>query len=446
MIKIKTNKNQKSICFYFQVHQPYRLSETYFFEENAPKNYFEGPKNVKNKEVFEKVAQKCYIPATTLILELLKTHLEFRVTYSFSGTFLDQCEEYGKIGKTVLDLFKKVVKTGQVEVLSETSYHSLSFLYSKEEFAEQIKNHTERIQKIFGVMPRVFRNTELIYNNEVGEFVRQLGFEGMLAEGWEKYLEKRSPNFLYTNKKVALHKEDQLIAKKIREKKKEKEDFVVFLKNYRLSDDIAFRFGNKQWESHPLTCEKFAKWVSETEGEVIHLFMDYETLGEHQWEDTGIFTFLKNLPEALIKKEIGFKTPSEELDSLETKGIYDVPFYLSWADSERDLSAWLENEIQKSALQELSHFEKLLHAHKKSKAKEMQELIRDFRRLQTSDHLYYMCTKYWNDGDVHKYFSPYSSEHSPYEAYIHFMNTIRSLHERFKILISSSSKNGKKRK
>lgn len=422
-------QNQKNICFYFQVHQPYRLSETSFFDEDESGHLFHGPQNATNRDIFEKVARKCYLPATRMLLELLEKYPEFRVSFSLSGVFLDQCEEYGAIGKEVLFLFKEIAKTGQAEILCETYFHSLAFLFSKEEYGAQIQLQAKKIEKLFGQKPKVFRNTELIYNNDLAEFIRQMGFESMLAEGWDQYLGGRSPNHLYQSHSVEIHKEDSRIAKKHKIGRAKKQ-FPVLLKNYKLSDDIAFRFSNKGWEEHPLTVDKYVHWLNATEGETINLFMDYETLGEHQWEDTGIFEFLRHLPQKCLENGIGFRTPSETIKALEIQGVYDVPHYMSWADTDRDLSAWLENEIQKSALEEIAGLEGLIHPHKENTDEEMGKLLEEFRRLQTSDHFYYMCTKYFQDGDVHKYFSPYESEHSPYEAYIHFMNTLRKLHKR----------------
>lgn len=434
--------HNKNICLYFQVHQPYRLSETSFFEEDESDDLFRGPKNSTNRFVFEKVAKKCYIPATNMLLDLLHEHPEFRVAFSLSGVFLDQCEEYDETGQQVLSLFKKIARTGQAEFLCETYHHSLAFLFSKEEYGEQIKLQSQKIKKLFGIKPKIFRNTELIYNNELSEFIREMGFEGMLAEGWDPYLGGRTPNYLFQNQQVALHPADKKIARKYKIAAAKKE-LAILLKNYKLSDDIAFRFSNKSWEEHPLTTEKYAQWLDATEGETINLFMDYETLGEHQWEDTGIFDFFKHLPKTLLEKGIGFRTPSETIKALNVHGKYDVPEYLSWADTDRDLSAWLDNDIQRSALHELSELEKLIHPHKNKTGKVITSLLQDFRRLQTSDHFYYMCTKYFNDGDVHKYFSPYDSEHSPYEAYIHYMNTLRRMHQRVSALIPTKIKTKK---
>lgn len=419
-----TTSFPKSICFYFQVHQPYRLSDCSFFHTHGQINHFEGPEKFRNKDVFEKVARKCYLPATELFLELLKKYPEFRVSFSLSGVFLEQCQEYPELGKKVLKLFQKIAKTGRAEFLAETYFHSLSFLYSKQEYAEQIHMHSRKIEELFGVTPKVFRNTELIYNNELAEFIRQMGYQGMIAEGWDHYLDGETPNVLHAAKPVFLNEDDFAIAKSYKIQGEIQNPLPLLLKNYKLSDDLAFRFGNKGWEEYPLDAPKFAAWLDAEPGETINLFMDYETIGEHQWEDTGIFEIFRHLPEHMLKRNIGFHTPSEAIERLTHSKHYDVHHYLSWADSERDLSAWLENDIQKSALDELTKMEQLFHPHKSSDKKELQALLHDFRKMQTSDHLYYMCTKYWSDGDVHKYFSAYDS---PYEAYINFMNTLRLL-------------------
>ncbi|MBI5414184.1 polysaccharide deacetylase family protein [Candidatus Peregrinibacteria bacterium] len=432
------NSPNKRVCLYFQVHQPYRLAECSFFKKRGEVDHFAGPEKYRNRDIFEKVARKCYIPATKLFLELVKKYPEFRVSYSISGVFLEQCEEYQELGKEILDLFRKLAETGQVEFFAETYFHSLSFLYSKEEFAEQIKLHMKKIKQLFGYTPKVFRNTEFIYNNEIGEFIRQMGFKGMLVEGWDHFLRGQNPHEILGAYPVPIHPEDTKIAQTFSLSKKSEKVLPLLLKNYKLSDDLAFRFSDRNWSEYPLNAPKFATWIDQIYGETINLFMDYETIGEHQWEDTGIFEIFRHLPEELLKRNIGFHTPSEAIKHLPIRGTYDVPHYLSWADTERNLSAWLENDIQKSALEALSECEKLFHPHKKSRKKEVQKLLHDFRKMQTSDHLYYMSTKYWNDGDVHKYFSAFES---PYEAYIHFMNTLRMMKEQFvEITLSAKRK------
>jgi alpha-amylase len=382
------------ICFYFQVHQPHRLKNFSIFDLGKNKNYFDDK---KNKEVMEKVARKCYIPMNNLLLKLIKKYNgKFKVSFSISGTAIEQFEKYAP---EVLDSFKQLAKTGCVDFLSETYYHSLSFLYSKEEFKEQVEMHQKKIKELFGVKPKIFRNTELVFSNEVAHEVEKMGFKAVLAEGAEKILGWRSPNFVYTAKGTKLK---------------------LLLKNYKLSDDIAFRFSNKGWEEHPLTAPKFGQWVHSTNGngEVINLFMDYETFGEHQWEDTGIFNFVEQLPEEILNHpDGGFLTVSEAI-TMDSKDEVDFPYYVSWADTERDLTAWLGNDIQKNSIKELYDIEKFV------KSTKNEELIETWRKLTTSDHFYYMCTKWFNDGDVHKYFSPYDS---PYDCFISFMNVLNDL-------------------
>lgn len=421
------NTESKSICVYFQLHQPYRLSDCSFFADDVTHSMFDGPAGYRNEDVFNKVADKCYIPATELFLELLHNHPDFHVSYSLSGVFIEQCEQFKGKGHYILELFEKMIDTGRVEILSETYYHSLAFLYSKLEYAEHIHLHAQKIHERFGVCPRVFRNTELIYSNELAEFVRNMGFQGILAEGWDPHLGAKEPQYIRSARKVKIHPDEERIARQFAVSRKPKDTLPVLLKNYKLSDDVAFRFGNKGWAEYPLTAEKYAHWLSAMEGDTINLFMDYETIGEHQWEDTGIFDFFRALPEEVAKYNIGFHTPIQAIAKHSMHGVYDVPHFVSWADSERDLSAWAENEIQSSAIEALSHFEQQLHPLKESKSSEIRELLHEYRKLQTSDHLYYMCTKYWSDGDVHKYFSPYES---PYEAYITFMNSLRLLTRR----------------
>ncbi|MBN1258777.1 glycoside hydrolase family 57 protein [Candidatus Peregrinibacteria bacterium] len=419
---MKPRQNKKSVCFYFQVHQPYRLSKCNVFEIGAKSDYFKGPWNHENQKVFEKVAHKCYLPTNALILELLNRYPEFKVSYSFSGVFLEQCEKFGEVGKQVLDSFKKIVATGRAEVLCETYYHSLAWLFSKEEFALQIKKHLKMVYRHFRKKPSIFRNTELIYNNEIAEFIREMGFKGILAEGWDHYLDWRSPNYLYTPQKTDLHPEDRRIAKTNAIRKTVSSALPLLLKNYKLSDDIAFRFSNRGWNQWPMTADKFASWTDAADGNTVNLFMDYETFGEHQWEDTGIFEFMRHLPNELLKRNIVFRTPSETVKALKPVGVLDVPYLMSWADMERDLSAWCSNEMQEAALKRIFDLERrvkdLLPYLPKTK---QEELLSVWRKMQTSDHFYYMCTKYWNDGDVHAYFSPYES---PYDAFITYMNTL----------------------
>lgn len=387
-----------SICFYFQVHQPFRMVNYPVFDIGKHSEYFD---DAKNEEITKKVAKKCYIPANRLMLDLIeRTNGKFKIAYSISGTALEQFEKYAP---EVIDSFRELAKTGCVEFLGETYYHSLSFFYSRKEFEEQVRMHGKKIRKLFGQKPRVFRNTELTYNNEVGRAAEKMGYKAVLAEGWDKILEWRSPNFVY----------NPLGSKKIK----------LLLKNYKLSDDIAFRFSNRGWKEWPLTAEKYSAWIASMQGQTINLFMDYETIGEHQWEDTGIFGFLEKLPFELLKyNHLEFKTPSE-IAKMDSVAQLNVPYTVSWADLERDLSAWTGNKMQESALQELYSLERPI---KRSGDKKMLE---HWRKLQTSDHYYYMCVKYFADGDVHKYFNPYDT---PYESYINFMNIMNDIMQRVK--------------
>jgi alpha-amylase len=388
----------KSVCFYFQVHQPYRVKRYRVFDIGNDPEYFNdrGESDLNNRKIVEKVARKSYIPATRLILHLLKTHPEFKVSYSFSGIALEQIERYAP---EALDLFKQVVETGRAEVLAETYFHSLAFFYSQPEFERQVAMHRDLIKKIFGVWPRVFRNTELSYRNDLAHWADRNGYAGIIAEGWDPILGWRSPNYVYT----------PVGAKNVR----------LLMKNYRLSDDVAFRFSSKSWSEWPLTTEKYGQWLGEADGDTVNLFMDYETFGEHQWEDTGIFHFLEALPGQVFKNPgLDFKTPSEVIAAYDSKDQIDMPHVVTWADTDRDLTAWVGNPMQEAAIKAVYDLEDQVHQVNDHK------LLEDWRRLQTSDHFYYMCTKWFSDGDVHAYFSPYES---PYDAYIAYMNALSDL-------------------
>ncbi len=382
-----------SVCFYFQLHQPFRLRRYSVFD--ADQNYFD---DAMNGEICRRVAQRCYLPANQCMLNLLREHEgRFRIAFSLSGVLIDQLEMYAP---EVIESFQRMAETGCVEFLAETYHHSLAFLYSRDEFAAQVALHQEKIRTLLGCESTTFRNTELIYNNEIGETVHNLGFKTILAEGADHVLGYRSPDCVYHPPNVPLR---------------------ILLKNYRLSDDIAFRFGNRAWAEWPLTAEKFTNWVNRVNGDGynVNLFMDYETFGEHQWEDTGIFDFLNRLPAEILRHEgNGFKMPREVAAENEPIGEFDSPHLISWADAERDLSAWLGNAMQSNALQDLYALESAV----KSSGDDI--LLCDWRRLQTSDHFYYMCTKYFADGEVHSYFNPYES---PYDSYINFMNVLDNL-------------------
>ena len=353
-----------TVCPYFHVHQPYRIKHFRVFDIGNDNEYFNDSSetDLNNRRIIEKVANKSYRPTNKILQELLDTHPEFRFALSFSGTVLDQFEEYAP---DVLESFQKLVSSGRVEILADTYHHSLAFFYSVPEFERQVNQHKERIQQLFGVSPKVFRNTELSYRNDLAKWCEDNGYVGIMAEGWEKYLGWRSPNFLYNPPNT--------------------QKIKVLLKNYKLSDDVAFRFGNQGWASWPLSAETYADWIHahHGDGQTINLFMDYETFGEHQWEDTGIFNFLRALPALLMKHpDTTFKTPTETVASYDSVGEIDVPDILTWADTDRDLTAWTGNDIQRDAIGSIYGMEsQVMKTENKS-------LIETWRKLQTSDHFY----------------------------------------------------------
>lgn len=389
-----------SVCPYFHVHQPYRIKQYRVFDIGRDNQYFNdaSESDLNNRKIVEKVADKSYRPMNAVLAELLEQHPEFRFALSFSGTVLDQFEEYTP---DVLESFQKLVATGRVEILADTYHHSLSFFYSVPEFERQVAKHAQRIHELFNYTPRVFRNTELSYRNDLAKWCEDNGYLGIMAEGWDPVLGWRSPNYVY--QPVGCDR------------------IKLLLKNYKLSDDVAFRFGNQGWESWPLDAPTYSSWINSHhgDGQTINLFMDYETFGEHQWEDTGIFDFMRNFPNEVMQHgETTFKTPTETILDYEAVGQVDVPHILTWADTDRDLTAWTGNDIQRDAIRAIYELEfDVMRS-------EDEDIIETWRKLQTSDHFYYMCTKWFNDGDVHAYFSPYQS---PYDAYIAFMNSLSDL-------------------
>jgi alpha-amylase len=392
-----------NVCFYFQVHQPRRLRNYSVFDIGKNSDYYNDD---ANQEILKRIVEKCYIPMNDLLFNLIKKHNgAFKVSFSISGTALEQ---FKKFAPDVLDSFKKLAKTGCVDFLSETYNHSLSFLFSEREFTEQVMLHKKAILDNFGVIPKVFRNTELIFNNDIAHFCEKIGFSGVLAEGADNILEWRSPNYLYTSRGS--------------------KNVKLALKNYKLSDDIAFRFSNRAWTEYPLTPKKFAGWIHacSDNADVINLFMDYETFGEHQWEETGIFEFMENLPDEIFALGDSFCTVTESIESFTPSTELDIQCPISWADQERDLSAWMGNKIQVSALKRIYDLEEDI------KASGDEDLLKDWRNMTTSDHFYYMCTKWFNDGDVHKYFNPYDS---PYDAFIIMMNVCNDIQLRLKDLL-----------
>ena len=382
---------KKSVCLYFQVHQPNRLRQYRFFDIGKNSHYYD---DFTNRTILRRIAQKCYLPMNELLLQQIEEQKgAFKVAFSITGTALEQFDRYCP---EVLDSFKKLAATGCVEFLSETYYHSLSSLASESEFKHQVAKHKEAIEKYFGVTPTTFRNTELIYSDSIANMVGDLGFKTILTEGAKHVLGWQSPNYLY---KATTKKNQKLL-----------------LRNSGLSDDIAFRFSNKGWENWPLTTDKFVSWLKSGDGEIVNLFMDYETFGEHQAASTGILDFMKYLPAAVLADgEFEFVTPARAARKHKPVAPLCIPDAISWADEERDTSAWLGNELQNEA------FNKLYSLSEKLAILNDAELWSDFGHLQESDHFYYMCTKYFSDGAVHKYFNPYDT---PFEAFINYMNVL----------------------
>lgn len=389
----------KAIVLYLHVHQPYRIRHYTVFDTGADHDYFTAPYESpeSNERILQKVAQKSYLPTNARLLQMLQDNPQFKLSLSITGTVIEQLEKWSPES---LESFKRLTETGRVEIVAETYHHSLAFFYSRAEFEMQVDMHKRKVQEVFGQTPQVFRNTELSYNNDVAYWADRAGYIGVLTEGWDPILGWRSPNFVYR----------PIYTNQIR----------LLMKNYKLSDDIAFRFGDRNWAEWPLTADKFSHWLSEDQDATnFNLFMDYETFGEHQWDESGIFGFLEHLPKEWLKTpDHTFMTVSEVIDSNEPVDQIDVPQTITWADTERDLSAWLGNAMQAGSIKSLYDLQD------KVIASNDLALIEDWRRLQTSDHFYYMCTKYFNDGDIHAYFSPYET---PYEAYINFMNAYRDL-------------------
>jgi alpha-amylase len=390
-----------SVCLYFQVHQPCRLRRYSFFDVGHIHNYED---ETENRRILDRVTQKCYLPANALLLKLIEEQQgKFRIAFSLSGTVLDQIE---RSRPDVLESFQRLAATGCVEFLNETDSHSLAFLFSPREFKAQVLLHRARILALFDQDSRTFRHTELIYSNDLAIAVEKLGYAVILAEGTEKILGRRSPNRVYRPAGSG----------KLR----------LLLRNYRLSDDVAFRFSDRRWAEYPITAAKYAHWIHRIRREesVVNLFMDYETFGEHQWEETGIFQFLSTLPGEILRHPgFRFVTPAEAAAGHHPAGEIDCPEFISWADEERDTTAWLGNAMQQDAAQTLYKMESAIRRRKD------ENLFKTWRMLQTSDHFYYMCTKWFSDGDVHRYFNPYES---PYEAYINYMNILDDLSQSIK--------------
>lgn len=407
--------NSRGIVLYLHVHQPWRVRNYDIFDVASKHNYFSesASPDQDNELIFHKVADKSYKPMNHLLEKLLNDHPDFKVSLSITGTFIEQAEQFDP---SVLDSFKRLVDTGRVEILSETYHHSLAFFYDRNEFEAQVERHRQKIREVFGVETRVFRNTELAYNNELAKWADDYGFNGIIAEGWDDVLGWRSPNYVYRPVNTG--------------------NIKLLMKNYRLSDDIAFRFSDRGWADWPLTADKYHRWASTAleDAPLLNLFMDYETFGEHQWAEDGIFEFFEQFVRHWVSRpDQKFYTISEAIEANEPQGEISVTQTVTWADSERDLSAWLGNNLQHEAMKYIYDMtERVLRTGDG-------QLIDDWRKLQTADHVYYMSTKHADDGSVHSYFSPYSS---PYEAFLNYMNAIRDIRWRTDNLLGSGVYDG----
>lgn len=395
--------SKRGLVLYLHVHQPWRVRDYSVFETGVVHDYFrEGTDHyAANEVIFNKVVEKSYRPMNALLKKILDSQPDFKISLSISGVFLEQAEAWAP---DVIDSFRALVDTGRVEIVAETYYHSLAFFYSDSEFERQVDLHRNKIRELFGVETTAFRNTELAYNDRLAKWADEKGFKVIITEGWDKVLGWRSPNYVYRPDGT--------------------QQIKLLMKNYKMSDDIAFRFGNRDWSEWPLSADRYTTWANDAlgDGDVLNLFMDYETFGENVWDDTGIFNFFETFVEQWAKNEHNtFYTITEAAEAFDSSDSVSMPDTVTWADAERDLSAWLGNSMQQEAMRHLYNLEDdVLRS-------DNTDLISDWRRLTTSDHPYYMSTKYSSDGDVHAYFSPYES---PYDAFLYYMNAVRDVRYR----------------
>ncbi|MEM0445510.1 MAG: alpha-amylase [Nitrososphaerota archaeon] len=397
------------VCLAFEVHQPFRLNIRLKSEalsragvDAVPELYLD---ETLNREIFLRVARKCYIPANNIILkaidEAASTGRDFKVNFSISGVFLEQAERWAP---EIIDQFQKMVSTGRVELLEQTYYHSLASLYGpdSDEFREQVKMHREAMLSYFGYEPRVFENTELLYNNSVARSVREMNYKGIIIEGVERVLGGRSPNYAYTPPNS---------------------DLKILTRNYRLSDDIAFRFSERTWPGYPLTADKYAAWLSAIEGDYVLIFMDYETFGEHHWPESGIHEFLRHLPREVLRyQHLSFNTASEIVDAAEPRGVISVGDLetISWADVEKSTDAWLSNPMQITCFNALKRMERVVRSSRSER------LIRAWRLLQISDQLYYMYARHGPSGVVHAYFG-YTDQMNMFYSFLRAVSHLQAL-------------------
>lgn len=381
----------KAICFYFQIHQPFRLKRYRFFDIGNDHYYYD---DFANDDIVTRIAQRSYIPAAESLLKMLNDYPDFRCALSVTGVALEQLEQYVP---EFIDLLKKLAATGRVEFLAETYAHSLSSLIDPEEFANQVKVHDAKIYELFGQKPKVLRNTELIYCDELAPQILSMGYKGVITEGAKHILGWKSPNYVYS----------AASAPKLK----------ILLRNSKLSDDISSRFSNPDWDAYPLTADKYIDWIASTppEEQIVNLFMNLETFGEFQVRETGIFQFLEALPMFAKERGVEFWTPTEAVSKLKPVGELSIMHPISWTDESRDTTAWLGNKLQNEA------FSKLYSVSERVRLCDDRRLKQDWYYLQAADHLFYMATKHFADGAAHSSFSPYET---PFQAFTNYMNVL----------------------
>ena len=397
----------KSICLFFQVHQPFRHRRYRFFDIGNDHYYYDDYANATS---VREIVDKSYLPANKLLLKLIKKMAgKFRVSFSITGTALDQFELYAP---KVIESFQKLAATSHVEFLTETYSHSLSSLKNRQTFENQVRLHEKKIFELFGQKPKVFRNTEMIYSDEIGAQIFQMGYKAMLTEGARHVLGWKSPNFLYVNAQNPRLK--------------------VLMRNFKLSDDLALRFSNPAWSEYPLTAGKFTGWLNglDDREEVVNLFLGYDSLGKRHPEESGIFEFMEHwVPDVLKQKNFKFSTPSQVIEELQPVSVVSVPNPISWVDEERDLTAWLGNDMQREA------FGKLYDLSERISQCVNSELLKDWNYLQSSDHFHYMSTKFFSHGESGNHFNPFES---PFEAFINYMNVLSDFKLRLKAVVPES--------
>lgn len=382
----------KSVCFYFQIHQPFRLKRYRFFDIGRDHYYYD---DFANDDIITRIAERSYMPMAQTLLDMIEqSNHTFKCAISITGTAIEQLQQYVP---EFIDMLKKLSDTGCVEFLSETYSHSLASLEDTEEFIRQVKEHDSLIHTLFGQKPKVIRNTELIYDDDIASLIASMGFRGAITEGAKHILGWKSPDFVYC----------AAGAPKLK----------LLLKNDKLSNDISRNFANTDWDEYPLRADKYMDWIAAlpTDHQIVNLFLSMETFGEFLPQETGIFDFMRALPRFAAERGISFITPTDAIMKFTPVDTISVPYPLSWSDGVSDVSAWKGNILQKEALEKLYSVAERVNMCTDKRIKQ------DWEYLQSSDHFYYMNTQNLTDGMMHAAFSPYES---PYAAFTNYMNVL----------------------